>query len=222
LATAAVPPAAGVAAWPSPCKAELRADEKARTCIRPDATRTFLCDASFYEECRAQCQKGSARSCWNAAANRRGPWSRGQKNRDEDAAAFLERACKGGFQPACAELGYMFGRPGSKQDKDRARALLEKACDTKDAPACTYLAGFLRGASGGWSYDPRAAGAFYERACDMGAFSACFSGAAALATDVEGAYQDPARAQHLLDEACKHKDRRACRILQALRPPPRP
>jgi uncharacterized protein len=207
----------GTAAWTTPCKAGLRADEATSTCMKPDPTRTFVCDASLLEECRHQCDRGSMRSCWNAAFHLR-TLAKTPKSEPE-AAAFFDRACRGGHGPACTQLGViMLVGSGVPKDREHGLPLVEKGCAAKDAPGCAYLGKMYSWGSNGAAVDRRRSAAYYEKGCDLGDKNACTSGAQVLSTYVEGAYQDPSRALRLLEGACKlTQDERSCRAAAALR-----
>lgn len=194
----------GVAPWASPCKAALRMEERTSTCVAPSPVRTFVCDASVIDECKRQCDRGSARSCWNAAANLHGVWGRGLKGAREETNAFLDRACKGGFAPACTQLGgALVTGSGIAKDRERGVALIERACAAKDAPGCDWLANQFWLGTNGFAKDRPRAAAIYEKACELGMKTACVNGANALSTETEGVYREPSRALRLLEGACK-------------------
>jgi TPR repeat protein len=204
----------GAAPWPSPCQSTLRFEEKTSTCIAPDPSKSFVCDAALFDECKAQCEHGSARSCWNAAVNRFGVWSRDVNGARDEAPAFLERACTGGHAPACAQLGAHL----VPKERERGTALLEKACAAKDAPGCEILASYYSLGSNGITRDRLRAATFYEKACELGHKGACISGAGVLETSTEGVYRDPTRALRLLDAACTlSQDKSYCRKAARLR-----
>jgi TPR repeat protein len=209
----------GTSPWVTPCKAGLRPDESTSTCVKPDSPRTFVCDASLLEECRRQCDRGSARSCWNAAVHLKTMATKAKA--DAEALAFFDRACRGGHAPGCTQQGVLtILGSGVPKDREHGLPLVEKGCAAKDAPGCTYLGRFYASGSQGTTVDRRRGAAYYEKACELADKNACTSGAQALATYVEGAYQEPARALRLLEGACKlapAQDDRTCRAAAALR-----
>jgi TPR repeat protein len=196
----------------NPCKSTLRVDDKEMKCIKPEGAASFVCDATNYDECKAQCDKGNGRSCWQAAANRLSSsnQNRGDRGREE-AFPWFEKGCTAGYKPACTLFAnaVMSGH-GTTANKERGRTLMEKACDLGDPPACTMMASNLRYGGNGFAKDPNKSVDLYEKACGLGSNDACMDGASNVSKT------DPAREKKLLDMACKAGEQRGCSRLESL------
>ncbi len=87
---------------------------KAVRTIRASAQKAHLCDAKDETECKTQCEKGSAESCFN--------YARFVKKAKSSAVAMpmLKKACDGGFADGCAELGRVMS-PSEATEQDEAK-----------------------------------------------------------------------------------------------------
>jgi TPR repeat protein len=201
----------GTDALPAPCKSALRVDDKSLTCVKPVGSALFVCDVSNFDECKAQCEKGNARSCWNAAANRTGKWNQNSVETGRaEALSWLDKACQAGYAAGCGQQAEAVLRgDGIAANLDRAKQLFEKACGMNDIPACMEVAGDMINGVRGWPKDPDKSIKLYDKTCKLGSNSGCRQGAGLLA---EGKYvkKDTARALKLLDVACKNNDTNAC------------
>jgi TPR repeat protein len=196
---------------PSPCRSTLRVDDKTMTCVKPEGAASYVCDATNIDECKAQCDKGNARSCWNAAANRlsKSNQNRGSSGREE-AFPFFDKSCTAGYAPACTQFAdAVFWGYGTASNKDRGKNLYQKACAMGDIPACTFMANQLAYGSNGWPKDVNKSVSLYEKACDLGATSACVE-AANILVGSKMPKKNTKRALRDLDTACKAGDSSAC------------
>ena len=83
------------------------------------------------------------------------------------AAQLLRRACYGGIERACADLGRLHERGrGVEQNPQRALELYDGACDANVSEACADLGRLLEGGAG-VDADPARAARAYERGCDL-------------------------------------------------------
>jgi TPR repeat protein len=195
----------------NPCKSTLRVDDKTMTCVKPEGAAQFVCDSTNFDECKAQCDKGSGRSCWQAAANRLSSsnQNRGDRGREE-AFPWFEKGCTAGYGAACtAFANAVMNGNGTKSNKERGRTLMEKACEGGDAPACSMIANNLSSGGNGFPKDPAKSIDMYEKACGIGLLGACTDGA-------NQAKKDAAREKKLLDMGCKAGDTSACSRLDRL------
>ena len=114
-----------------------------------------------------------------------------------------ERACKGGSQQACTDLGrlYSAGSTTVKKDPIRGFALLNSACEAGYLLGCTYL-GMSYAEGTGVAKDEAQAVTLYEKGCDGGSPGGCnFLGL--MHYYGKGVKQDKARAASLYRKACE-------------------
>ncbi|MBX3185805.1 MAG: sel1 repeat family protein [Labilithrix sp.] len=132
---------ANVEGLKNPCKSTLRVDDRAMRCAKAEAG-LFVCDVTDYDECVDQCDKGNARSCWQAAANRMSSSNPNSATRGrEEAFPWLEKGCRTGHAPSCtAFAGALLWGRGTAANPERGRAFMQKACDMRDAHACKWIA----------------------------------------------------------------------------------
>lgn len=166
-------------------------------CTKPAAT-VHECDGKDIADCRAQCDKGSAASCYAVAMS-----LENAKPYDPVASGpFFQHACELGHQHACAYFGasLLYGLRGIVRDTGRARALFEKGCRDGDALACFQL-GVVYHMATGVPADYARAAALYERACNAGKPQAC-GNLGIMYDHGNGFAVDGARAVKLYERAC--------------------
>ena len=166
-------------------------------CTRASAQKAHLCDAKDETECKTQCEKGSAESCFN--------YARFVKKAKSSAAAMpmLKKACDGGFADGCAELGRVMS-PSEATEQDEAKAalaMLNKACDMGSGFGCD-LAGDLLTDKDFKTYDVATALKRYDRGCDLGYGTACWSLANVYFRGA-GVTKDTTKGMELLLKACQ-------------------
>jgi len=145
---------------------------------------------------------------------------RGVRQDLDRAKALEERACAGGNDDGCFDLGYfsLLGLFGFARDSIRAAQLLEATCKRGHANACFQL---------GWNYefgrtvapDRQRAAVFYQQACDaardtndvMGLMGCHFLGSAY--DEGRGVTEDAAHAGRLYDRACQGGNGSGCNNL---------
>lgn len=171
-------------------------------CTFPQGNASHTCNPASPDECKQQCEKGSAASCgFYAYALQYG--YHGTKKDLTNVAAMYKKACDEGDFFSCSGLGILYGRGegGLKKDRKKANELHRKACDAGVARGCLNL---------GVSYEkgdvvsrdmPRAV-ALYRRACDGGLPVGCLN----LGLSYQGGRGltiDTGRAKELFEAACK-------------------
>ena len=140
-------------------------------CTRGEA-QAHLCNPKDEADCKAQCDKGSAESCFNYGRIVR------QKTSLAAAMPFHKKACDGGFADGCAELGRAMmpdsDDPGVEKQAREVLAILNKACQMGSGRGCD-LAGDMLADTDYKQVDIAAAVKSYNRGCDLGEGMACWS-----------------------------------------------
>jgi hypothetical protein len=140
-------------------------------CTR-DQGQAHLCDPKDEVECKAQCEKGSAESCFNHARLVR------VKTSWAASMPFDKKACDGGFAGGCAELGRAMLREMEDADVPKQApvilGLFNKACQMGSGRGCDY-AGDMLTDKDYKQVDIAAAVKSYNRGCDLGEGMACWS-----------------------------------------------
>ncbi len=135
----------------------------------------------------SECSAGKMASCYDLAMLRyyRGPRPRGRRhwqNTNPQAVPFLEKACNGGYFPACRPLGSIYEKglsaSGVHQYEKAARAY-RLGCRGGDFGACLRL-GLLYENGRGVPKDRRKALSLYDRACHKGSVKQACSAAELL------------------------------------------
>ncbi len=172
-----------------------------------DKGQAHLCDPSNESECKAQCEKGSAASCFNYGIIVK-------KSRKSAAAAmpFQKKACDGGFADGCAELGRTMLVEAEEPDIDKqakaALAVLTKGCNGGSAMACD-VAGDIHADKDYRIVNIPLAVKAYDRGCDLGRGIACWS-LSELYFNGTGMPKDPDKGLFYLNKACQGGDAGEC------------
>lgn len=183
------------------CEQGLRLDAK-NVCAKPSASTTFLCEVSAFDECKAQCDKGDGRSCYQAAANRLGKWNATSRSGAEDALAFLEKSCAAGFAMGCGELGYaQLYAYGTVKRADKAEASLKKACSAGDWLSCKEMGRVYQNGNEGFKKSAATAVGYFKSACEAGNGDSCTTAADILLRG-DGLPKDEKGALKILDKSC--------------------
>lgn len=207
------------------CEQGLRLNDK-NVCTKPDASAAYLCEVSNFDECKAQCEKGEGRSCYQAAANRLGKWNSGSRSGNEDAYGFLEKSCAAGFAMGCGELGYaQLNAYGAAKNPDKADASLKKACAASDWLSCKELGQQYQNGRDGFKKSATMALDFYKKGCDLGNGDLCTAAADVLVKG-DGIPKDDKAALKILDKSCSDGNSYACSkaksVREAAKPKPPP
>lgn len=213
------PQKAEAVALKSHCPAGYKLD-KDGLCQKPEKAVAFACEVNNFEECKAQCEKGSARSCYNAGVNR----SSTQYNKCKEsycthveAFPFMEKACALGVPEGCGRVGYMtkWGY-GTERNQEKAEQILLKACAAGDPASCMFLASQYKYGSNGFKRDASLYFQQNKRACALGEQQGCVEAANALIEGV-GVTKDLDAANALLTKACDAGNEMTCKRALNLR-----
>ncbi|MCA9646905.1 MAG: SEL1-like repeat protein, partial [Myxococcales bacterium] len=171
-------------------------------CTFPQGNTSHTCDPASPEECKQQCEKGSAASCgFYAYALQYG--YHGVKKDLTNVAAMYKQACDRGDMFSCSGLGILYGKGqgGLKEDRKRSNDLHRKACDAGVARGCLNL-GVAYEKGFDLSMDKARSVALYRRACDGGLPVGCLN----LGISYQygnGVTIDTGRAKELYEVSCE-------------------
>jgi hypothetical protein len=127
-------------------------------CVKRENAASYRCDMTDPQECKDQCKKGNADSCFNA-----GTIAAGDEPKPVTA-AFFKKACDGGVGRGCY-LGARLAKE-SLDDWPGAERLLRKGCSLGSADSCVLMAMNIGGTPIKGSNADKLA--FYRKACDLG------------------------------------------------------
>jgi TPR repeat protein len=125
-------------------------------CVKKENARSFRCDMTDPQECKDQCKKGNADSCFNAATIAKG------HDPEPVTIAFFKKACDGGVMQGC----YLGGKLSQGNDWPGAEQMLKRGCSLGSPDACNLLASNI--------YNSPIKGtradqvAYYTKVCDLG------------------------------------------------------
>lgn len=133
----------------------------------------------------------------------------------EGAAHHFHRACDGGYNGACFNLGQLrYNHHSGEPDHLReARTMFAKGCEGGFAKSCNNQAVMLKRGEGG-DQDLAAARTLFERACEAGEVNSCANFGVMLLTE-EGGPRDIERAVSLLGSACEKGSSLACQTAES-------
>ncbi len=179
-------------------------------CTAASNATSYTCDPGDLPGCTAQCDKGDAASCFNAAYMYDN--GKGVDKDDDKANVLYDKACNADFPRACAQLAQYWGNLegqviGLALDFDKAHAYAAKACDAGQPEACSELGlmadGTLsKGGDGGPKPDYAQAIAFYVRGCQGGDPYGCRYAGDAFQHDGDGVKPDWAKSVDFNQRAC--------------------
>ena len=172
-------------------------------CVKKSRDVARRCEPDDIQDCKAQCDKGNADSCYNAGAYL-------QSRRQEGTELYLRKACEGNVGRACSRLAIIYA-PGLLQpDPPKSFMYAQKGCDLLVPQACVYEGEQDKTKS--WS--ERAD--FFRRACDLGYFEGCRSLARVYLEGREGLPRKTEQGLAILVRACEAGTGKACGNLAEL------
>lgn len=138
-----------------------------------DANAAFVCEAKNEAQCKEQCGKGSAESCYNLGVI----LTKKTGHRAESVPHF-RKACSGDVAEACASLGIELipdtDDPDVAAKAKESLGFLKKACDGGAGRGCDFAGDVLTDKD--YKVLDIAAGVrAYDRGCDLGTGMACWS-----------------------------------------------
>lgn len=169
-------------------------------CTRTPAEAAHLCAPRDYDDCKVQCEKGSAESCYAY-----GSWI----GKDVDLRSeFYKKACDGGFADGCGSRAIFEwvaakGQPVSSPRKQAAVTLAKQGCD-KGGPYSCLITGLLLFGYGDDSTGDREGGVrALNRACQLGNPRGCVELARRFWSGDDGFAKDPKKAIEHQERACR-------------------
>jgi len=185
----------------NPCPAGLVLSKG--VCVTETADAPHLCNPNDLKECRAQCEKGSAESCYNVAERLPDTAS------DAERASFYKKACDLDFGDGCAWFS-LYGRPKKEGPATEAgwvaaRAAAEKGCKELGSSQSCELLGDIYDYSldGVPSFRNETASTLaYEWGCRLGSAMSCSSAAASYRRG-DGVRVDITKSLSLLQRSCE-------------------
>jgi TPR repeat protein len=198
-------------AWSDPCPSGYRLTAGKCTQTPEEA---YVCAPSDKAECKRECDKGNAESCFHAAMPdpQVAPSERPSM---ADVRALLDKACSGGSARGCTGLGMLVEL--TDKDKQAAAALLDRGCEGGDVEGCLQLGDRLaqRTSSREWPRDDAKATQLYQRACDLGREDGCFIVASRYFKGL-GTPKNVARGKSVLRRGCDGGNAKRCAELGML------
>jgi TPR repeat protein len=178
-----------------------------------DMDAPFLCQPEDEAQCDAQCNKGSAESCynlgviWQKAPSEVKPdlsWEEIEayhRKRNERYRGVFLKACDGGVAQGCDRLAFVL--MSLKAPNTEVDDAWQRACNLGHGPACSLFAGrFLYSAE---RRDVKRGRALLDRGCRLGQAHSCLQLADTYLTPVDGAKpttEDVVQGLAVLKDAC--------------------
>ena len=158
-----------------------------------------VCDRSDRKDCKEQCEKGSAESCFNYASGPLLTQDPGFVFDPKDALPYFKKACDGQIAEGCGDYGYWLWE--LTKDRDGLR-YARMGCDMGGGWACWNL-GTLLFDENGPGMDTRGGMRAFERGCALGEHSSCLDVAIKLRSGADGVKKDPRRAIDVAERSCQ-------------------
>jgi hypothetical protein len=203
------------APWRDPCPEGYRlADGK---CTQ-EVALAYVCAPADKADCRTQCDKGNAESCYHAAMP---DFAADVKDRlpVAEAMKLLARACDGGSARGCTGLAtFETLVAGASVDVAKVTSLFDRACAAGDPEGCISLAERFAHRSkehAKWPADQARATTLWQRACDLGTEHACFTVASRYFKGL-GSKQDIPRGVAVMQRGCDGGNAKRCNELGML------
>ena len=172
-------------------------------CVKKSREIARRCEPDDIEDCKAQCDKGNADSCYNAGAYL-------QSRRQEGTELYLRKACEGNVGRACSRLAIIYA-PGLLQpDPPKSFMYAQKGCDLLVPQACVYEGEQDKTKSWPDRSD------FFRRACDLGYYDGCKGLARVYLEGREGMVRKTEEGIAILVRACDAGTGKACGNLAEL------
>jgi uncharacterized protein len=169
-------------------------------CTRTSAAAAHLCAPRDHDDCKVQCEKGSAESCFTY-----GSWIGADV---ETRSSFYKKACDGGFADGCGsrailEWSAAKGQPATSPRKQAAVTLAKQGCDQGGPYSCMITGLLLFGYAGDSTGDREGGIRALNRACQLGNPKGCVELARRYWDGSDGFAKDPQKAIAHQERACR-------------------
>lgn len=131
------------------------------SCVKKTEDAPYVCDMTDPDECKAQCKKGSAGSCFNAGTIAEG------HEPDPVTRALYKKACDGNIRLGC----FKWGKHAEGPDWPAAEAAFRKGCALGEPKSCKMMAWDVHNSPMKTTYADKAS--FSKKACDLGDWEGC-------------------------------------------------
>lgn len=166
------------------------------------------CQKDDFSDCKLQCERGNAASCWKLGLM----YDKGTGGANKNlalAAQFFSKACDSGELRACAKMAiaYYEGN-GVEKDFTKAAGLFQRLCDQGLMSGCAML-GALYAEGKGVAQDTSRAISLITKACDGNEFDAC-AVLGSMYFNGTGVGKDLKRASAYFTKACDGGSKEGC------------
>jgi uncharacterized protein len=174
-------------------------------CTKEPTDTGYLCQSFKKEECREQCDKGNAGSCYNF----------GWGTPDAEALPYYKKGCELDHADSCDKWGRIVRPPYGKtapDDADRykkAHDIFKLGCDKGSADACISLAEALDEQRNASMRDLPGSFRAWKRGCLLGSSVGCYWTALGY-VDGKGTDKDAKKGLDLLNRACDGGNEKVC------------
>lgn len=204
----------------NPCpKGMVWANEKCTKEEVAAASGGFLCDEKKPDECKEQCAKGHAGSCYNYGVHAKRAGYRddaASKALAKSATSYFQKACDGEHPEGCTELAEAIGPKFNEKLEDhleefkKSVEIGKRACSLGSAWGCTALGFDLKREGSKATFDASAAFRSFLKGCNLGNSLGCREAAEGY---IEGAgtSKNPKKGLDLLLKGCTGGDDDICK-----------
>lgn len=173
-------------------------------CVKRGPDSTFVCDMTDPQECKDQCKKGSAGSCYNA-----GTIAESSREAAPVVRALYKKACDGQIGRGC----FRWGKLSQGDDWPSAEVGLRKACALGESEGCRLMAHNVHNSPLKLTFADKAA--FLKKTCELGDWRGGCDDAVALFFNGRSDGGDdfppnPAKGLELLQAWCESNRPEAC------------
>jgi TPR repeat protein len=177
-------------------------------CTKQPTDTGYLCQSFKKDECKEQCEKGNAGSCYNF----------GWGTDDAEAMPFYKKGCELGHADSCDKWGRIVRPPYGKTSPDdaerykKAYEIFKTGCKNGSSDACISLAEALDENRNPSMRDLPASFVAWKRGCTLGSSVGCYWTAIGY-VEGKGTAKDPQKGLDLLNKACDGGNQKVCEDL---------
>jgi uncharacterized protein len=180
----------------------------AGSCIKKSDDASYVCDMTDPDECKQQCKKNNAGSCFNAGTIAAG------HEPDPVTRALFKKACDGNVPLGCLQ----WGKYAEGAEWPAAEAAYRKGCMLGNPKSCKLMAFYVHNSPMKTTLKDRLS--FYEKACDLGDWEGCQNAVELLFNgrndDTDTLAPNPAAGLKILNRWCDSNWGLACGQLMGL------